>query len=278
MIANNDYGIITKADKHFFPGVKALLKSLAVHAPKIPVTVLDCGMTEEQHSFCLKIANSVQKVDLSEFTINQPKYTTSVYSFFVADLNHYRITLHLDADTIVLGNLDDIFIAAEQHGLAATTDYPPLSLNSQIQNEDVFQKTCKIIPDLDRNSIAFNAGVFAVSYDYWQTKMVDKISDLLPLHPEFWGNDQAILNLAAFAVNPSEPFRNVGLKFNSRPFYRRSPSTLPPQLCENDTGFILKGIDGPIHVLHFIGQPKPWQEDYSHSCNCLKVWNYFYSK
>lgn len=276
MTSHKGYGIVTKADKFFFPGLKALLQSLAIHEPDIPVTVLDCGLTEKQHKYCLNTATDVQKVRLSEFTINQPKYTEAVYSFFVADFSQYNVTLHLDADVIVLGKLDVLFKAAEQHGFAATTDYPPLNLDFQIKNHNALSKIEEIIPNFDKHSIAFNAGVFAVRYDYWNNKMTNILSKILPLHSQLWGNDQAILNIAAFAANPLQPFYDVGIKFNSRPFYRRSPGTPSPHIVKHNGKTELVGIDGLIHILHFIGQPKPWESGCQNSI-CSNIWNQFYS-
>ena len=273
------YEIVTKADHHFFPGLRALLRSLLVHAPGVPVTVLDCGLAPEQRRFCLDTGAAVVPIDLSRFRIeraqDQGKFTPSIYAFFLAELQSGKVTVHLDADTVVLGSLEDLVRAATMHGLAAVPDVPALPLSHQIGSEGARAGVRHILPNLDEAATSFNAGVLAIRGDYYLRCMAEIVSRLIPLHGRLWGNDQALLNLAAFAANPVQPFLDVGMKFNRRPRYRRSPSIPPPLYEEASHGPALLCQDGPVHILHFVGRPKPWQALYPRPCSGHDVWAYF---
>ena len=274
------YGVVTKADRAFFPGLKALLRSLSVHGAGAPITVLDCGLTAAQREFCLAVGCCLETVDLRSFRLEYPgnhvRFSTAVYGFVHAAVLPYPVTLHLDADTIVLGPLDDLVQAADRHGLAAVPGHPPRDLEAQIGDESLLQAVNRIVPQVDLRATAFNAGVFAVRRDYYRSSMQATVRALLPLHPRMQFNEQAILNLAAFAANPDEPYRDVGRCFNARARYSRSPETPPPTLSFGPDGPVLEGFGGRYRVLHFCNRPKPWEENYPRSCPGFATWNHFH--
>jgi len=273
-------GIITKADRAFFPGLKALVRSLSVHGAGAPVTVLDCGLTTAQREFCFANGCSVETVDLRHFRLeypgNQAKFSTAVYGFVHAALLPYPVTVHLDADTIVLGPLDELVQGALDHGLAAVAGYPPQSLSAQIGGESLLQEVRHIVPHLEPRATAFNAGVFAVRRDYYRNRLEAMVRALLPLHPRMRFNEQAVLNIAAFAANTIEPYRPMERKFNARPRYSRSPETAPPSFSLGPEGPILEGFGGRYRVLHFCNRPKPWEATYPRSCAGFAAWNHFF--
>lgn len=275
------YEIITKSDTNFFPGLKALIESLIVNAPDIKRTVIDCGLTEEERKYCLSRGCVLQSGKVNEFTIQdcmKHYYTSSIYGFITAELPRDRIVVHLDADAVLLGNLDELVEKAMKHGFAAVSDFPPLTLEDQIRNPDCLPFIKKVIPNLDLSSIAFNAGVFATNSNYFLDKLKPTIASLIPIHDQLWSNDQALLNLAAFYANPSEPFRDVGYKFNTRPSYSRSPDTPPLELSYYNERPSVSGIGGDAQVLHYVGKDKPWLKDYDTDCPGLIIWQYYNSR
>lgn len=277
-----DYEIITKSDKNFFPGLRALIESLVVNAPNIKRTVIDCGLTHDQLDYCKKRDCHIQASKVDNFKIQECMkhyYTNSIYGFITADLPLNKIVVHLDADTILLKNLNELVSAAAEHGFAAVSDYPPLHLEDQVKNPECISYIKKFIPDLNLSACAFNAGVFATNSIYFLNNMKPTIESLIPIHNQLWSNDQALLNLAAFKANPSEPFRDVGYKFNSRPYYRRSPEIPPLEIYYRGGGYPgAVGITGEVNILHFIGKSKPWHSDYDASLVGLKIWQFYYNR
>lgn len=276
-----NYEIITKSDTKFFPGLKALIESLMINAPNVKRTVIDCGLDANEKSYCVNSGCLIQEAHINDFKIQdcmKHYYTKSIYGFITADIPRDKIVIHIDADTILLGDLDELVTNAAEHGFAAIPDYPPLTLKDQIRNSDCLPDIRKVIAELDLCSKAFNAGVFATRGSYFLDRIKPIINQLIPIHDKLWSNDQALLNLAAFQANPSEPFRVCSYKFNTRPFYNRSPETPPLELSFINNEPKLQGIAGDIHILHFVGKNKPWQQDYDPECAGFKTWNHFYSK
>lgn len=277
---NNDVEIITKADKKFFKGLKALIESLHVYAPAIKKSVIDCGLTDQQISYCLEMNCCIQKGKISQYQIQDSMkhyYTQAIYGFINAKFKRNKIIIHIDADAILLGTLDSLINDARQHGLAAVPDYPNLTLEDQIKNELCLPSIRAVIPNLNLKSVSFNAGVFAIKSEYYLDEMLPIIKKLKPVHHQLWSNDQALLNLSAFKANPHEPFRNAGYKFNTRPRYTRSPTTPHLKLLKTSSGLKAEGIDGLAHILHYVSQPKPWESEYDKTCAGYLIWNYYYN-
>lgn len=277
---NDDIEIITKADKNFFKGLKSLIESLCVYVPNIKRTVVDCGLTEPQINYCLEKNCKIQlgKVDNYKIQDNMKHYyTPAIYGFFDAVFPRNKIIIHLDADAILLGNLDQLVNDARKHGLAAVPDYPPLYLEDQIKNPSCINIIRNSIPNLNLKSIAFNAGVFAIKSNYYLDEILPVIKELMPIHDQLWSNDQALLNLSAFKVNSTESFKNSGYIFNTRPKYNRSPNTPSLKLLTIDNNLTVEGIGGIAHIIHYVGNPKPWDVEYDKNTPGYLIWEYYYN-
>ena len=265
---SNDRGFVTKADSNFYDGLVAMLASLRHWHPDEPIRLIDCGLSQVQRE-ALHAVEGLEVIDasLDEFSIPQEMahyYTSAVYGFYCVHENLFARTVHIDADAIVCAPLDQMFRAIESGpGLAAVPDWPPLDLAFQIgEKENAVSDVRAMIPALDLNSISFNGGIFAVCRDYYESHLLSHVRDLLPMHERLWGNDQAVLNLAAFAAAPQSPYQTLPYTFNARPRYRRDPSlggvtrVNPAQTEEAPP--LLENPFGPLHILHFVGQEKPW--------------------
>lgn len=274
-ISPTSWGIVTKSDAAFFPGLAALLGSVSRILPGVPVTVLDCGLESAQRDLCIALGAKVCTVDVSKWYVPWDYYSPAIYGFFHHDIDAHQVTVHLDADTLVLGFLDELVASALEHGLAAVPDHPPLTLRDQIGDADVLMEIQRQLPELHPEATAFNAGVFAVRRDYYKERMYPTIERLRPLHTRLYGNDQALLNLAAFQANPRQPFYDVGRRFNARPRYRRAQEVAPLRRCDTATGPRLIGAEGDVRVLHFVGRLKPWHKDYPLPCAARDVWRLF---
>lgn len=274
------FEVVTKSDAHFFAGLRALLNSLAVFVPEAPVTVLDCGMTDDQVSLCRRLGVRLQRVNLSQYRIeraaDQGKFTPAIYALLEAELGDCAVTVHVDADAVVLGPLTELVQAAARSGLAAVPDHPALDLKRQIGEEGALREVLSLLPALRLSSVAFNAGVVALRRGYFADALRPIVQRLLPLHTRLWGNDQALLNLAAFQANPKHPFEDAGTRFNARPRYSRAPEEEPLRKVDGRAGPGLIGFGGTVRILHFVGRPKPWEDHYPRDDPAWQVWNHYY--
>lgn len=280
---NTGAGFFVKSDSLFFEGIAALLASIRFWHFDAPVRIVDCGLTKSQRCKLEEAGfHDIITPDLSQFSVAPEMdrhYTKAVYAMLACTDKLFDITVHIDADAVLLQPVSELLTQPDPTGtgLAAVPDYPPLGLDFQIgDNPGVRREVQAMVPDLRPNSISFNAGVFALTRAYFFERMNEMISRLLPLHDRLWGNEMAILNLAAFAASPSCPFKILHHTYNHRPHYRRAPE-LPPNVIEayGSSGEpILMGHFGRIYILHFVGRDKPWHSHYdvnpSHA-----VWRFY---
>lgn len=274
-----NYVIVAKSDSNFFKGIVALLESIKIHEKSTPIIIIDCGFTANEVDYIKKQGCIVKPADISTFKIPEIKnyYTPAIYAFLTLEQLDYEVMVHLDADALLLGSLEEIVEKAKDHGLSAVPDYPNLHIHSQIKDAEAQSYITELIPEIDLDKVSFNAGVFAVRSDYFHEKMKPIAEKLFPIHEKLYGNDQAILNISALYANPQEPFQNAGYHYNTRPFYTRSPDTPPLKVFKKESGMAAIGIGGEAKVLHFVSRKKPWNSDYDQECPGSKVWNYYYN-
>jgi len=270
------FGVVSKADREHFDGLAALVSSLRQHMRAVPIQVLDCGLTPVQRRDLEALGAHVTEVDVSSYEIrraeDQGKFSSAIYAILEADFPEWAVTIALDADTLVLGDLTEIARAAMRSGLTAAPDHPPLDLRHQIGSEGALPDILSAMPELDLSRTAFNAGVLGFRNDYFRERILPAARKLKPLHQRLWANDQAILNLAAFAANPDQPYEALDRAYNARPRYRRAPGMAPPQETWSAAGPGLRQGDSAIHVMHFVGHPKPWMPGYPADCPALATW------
>lgn len=276
------FGILTKADCHHFDGLCALTASLQTHMPGVPIVALDCGLTDAQQRSIERAGVVLRGVNLTKYHIkrevDQNKFTSAIYALLEESMDDWPVTICLDADTIVLGDISTLAQAAHRSGVAAVADFPPLDLQHQIGEEGALTDVQAIIPNLRVSSIAFNAGVLGIRGDYFRGQILKMVNRLSSLHTSLWGNDQAILNLAAYYANPDQPFERLDSSFNTRPRYRRAPHL--EQLVRVDTQDFkgLSHLGKPVRILHFVGHPKPWMLGYPQDCLGLETWRVYRDK
>jgi lipopolysaccharide biosynthesis glycosyltransferase len=261
-------GIVVKSDAGFYDGMAALLASIRFWHTEQEVRILDCGLTSLQRTK-LEAAcfTSISIPDLSRFTVApemRSYYTPAIYALLASPEILFDRTLHLDADCLVLQPITELlsYDILNSPGIAAATDYPPLGLDFQIGGKPhVVDEIRSILPNLKLNSTSFNGGVFLVRRDYFFESLADTVERLKPFHDRLWGNEMAILNLAAFAASPERPFRILDPTFNHRPVYSRAPD-LPSVILQGWDGQapVLSGYFGIVRILHFVGRKKPWRE------------------
>ena len=304
MILDEPYVIYTRCDHNFFPGLVGLLNSLGIYSAGVPVYLIDTGLTQAEHTFLRTNYGNIRFLyaDTSGYRLDaskQARYNHSVFSGMEADLPEHVTLVHLDADALLLGPLDDLVLAAQAHGFSATSEIPPSNMHThfwgmpkgtgrelldvdQTSQREVYEFLAARYGTLDGDVITFNSGIWASRSDYYAEQIQPKLQILKAFHREIWGLEQAMLNMAAFYSNSIEPFREVGARFNSRaeyPYfnegcahigYRIAPprfvgqgdlrSCAPEQIRFN-------GVGGVLTVLHYVWRPKPWEMDDDSFCH-----------
>lgn len=277
----SDLGFLVKSDAFFFEGLKVTLASLRFWHPEIPVRVLDCGLTEEQNNLLINVGyKDIVKLDLSNFQLfeeGKHLYSNAVFAILMSFEYLFEKTFHIDVDAIICKPINEILFSEEELWLKAVPDYPYLTQSHQIGSQNgIVHKVKEIIPYLDMNAITFNAGIFYLNKHYFQDKMYNAMHKLIPLHNQLWGNEMAILNLAAYYANPAVPFQKLHHVYNHRPYYRRAQEI--PRNSITGVGKrgqpMLTGHFGEVSILHFIGEAKPWG-DFDKTDPSFQTWNFY---
>jgi len=149
-----DEGVITLADKHFFPGLVLLYESIQNVYP-VPVTCFDGGLSKKQKDWtkqhmpnCSIIAipdsNETRCVirNLGGLSENQTRESMLWICPFLIQNSPYQRVLWLDADLIVLRNLGTLFeyiddgpvFTTENHAPEATANHPHLTHLLPLEN------------------------------------------------------------------------------------------------------------------------------------------------
>jgi hypothetical protein len=261
------FGFLVKADQYFYEGLAALLASIRRWHPEDPIRILDCGLTPGQRNALAKAGfDDVVTPDLSRFRVvsGSDHYTPAVFAVLAQPSALFPLSIHIDADAVLLRKLPSYVhdVMRGPVGLAAVTDYPPLGLDFQIgYDASTRLEALRLIPNIAMDSVGFNGGFYLMTKDYFVDRLQGIIKRLLPLHDRLWGNEMAILNLAAYAASPDQPFVHLDHTLNHRPSYRRAPQLRP--ICSAQKRWDgypeLVGHFGTITLLHFVGRTKPWQ-------------------
>src|SRR5438046_1284235 len=116
------WGIVTKADSAHFEGLVALLASIRRHLDSAPVEVLDRCLSPAKILHVRAMGAKIRTVSVGGYEIrraaDQGKFSGAIYGLIEAEVPDWDITIALDADTIVLGDLTEIARAAKGSGLA----------------------------------------------------------------------------------------------------------------------------------------------------------------
>lgn len=283
-----EIGFIVKSDRYFYEGLAALLSSLNQWYPDIPTLTIDCGLTPEQLDRVW--SSGLTKIilpSLETFSVASEMshyYTPAIYGLIACRDQLFSHSIHIDADAVVLGPLDDLMQQPTPGlpGISAVPDYPHLNLEFQIGNKPgIYERVAAVIPNVNLQSLTFNGGVFALQRDYFNSLMKEPIERLMDLHDKLWGNEMAMMNLAAFAAKPDFPFRILDQSYNTRPRYRRAPDLPSNRLTAGSCGQIngveppkLLGPFGVVKILHFVGHTKPWHAN-ANKDDSLLAWEFY---
>ena len=156
------YGIITAISPAWFIEFKILYQSIQKIAD-IPISVVGLDLLDEQKQHIRK-TRSVELIEIEEEKLNEFKklgaHWKPYYKPYYMLQSPYDYTLWIDADAVVLKELDEIF-AKINDGIFFTTDYfaPETCLN----DSRLYEEYSAPVP-LEHENIAINTGVLGYHF------------------------------------------------------------------------------------------------------------------
>ena len=228
---------VTAADRKYFPALIALLRSLKDTNPKLPVIVFDGGLTKGQARKAALFAEVVPKVPSIKVK-GRGKFSyiggITLLKLEVGEIDFEKV-LYLDADMIVLENLDPLFSFPE--GTVGVVEETNSVKNMfRLQHRDLLTKNT----DQDLEKKGFNAGLFALRPDEWPD-LTEKARGLIDRFGEdvfSKSKDQQLLNMIFCGKTHS-----FDGKYNFSPFYDDTEECRPA-------------------IIHYLSRCKPWHYDY----------------
>lgn len=250
-----DRCIATSADSAYFPALMALLRSLRRSNPGVPVIVFDGGLSGGQ----VRKAGRFADIRPAEPFMDIPgrgKFSyigrTTLLKFQVVELEYEKV-LYLDADTVVRGDISDLFRLPRGRVGAVKENTARGNIFRKRDRPDVMENI-----DIDWEEKAFNAGVFVLRPSEWPD-MKERASGLVSRFGRdvfSRSKDQQLLNII-FAGSILE----LPGRFNFSPFYDDS--------CKHD----------PV-IIHYLTGTKPWHYTYPRGCfyrefrRHIRFWEY----
>ncbi len=236
-MTRHDRCVVTASDADYFPALIALLRSLRRTNPHLDVVVFDGGLTKRQSARVRAFADVIPKKPSVELE-GRGKFSyignTTLLKLEVTDLDYDKV-LYLDADTVVLDAIDELF-SFPKGTVGVVNERTALKNIFRVQHREMLKE----VIDADWERPAFNAGLFALRPAEWRY-LPDMARELI----EKFGadvfsktKDQQLLNLIFRAKTCSFPGR-----YNFSPFYDDAGECAPA-------------------VIHYLTQCKPWHSGY----------------
>ncbi|MGB2600712.1 MAG: glycosyltransferase [Candidatus Omnitrophota bacterium] len=229
--------VATSCDANYFPALMALLRSLRRTNPDLPVVVFDGGLTKRQTRRARKFAIIIPKKPFMELEgRGKFKYIgdTTLLKFEVEGLNSKKV-LYLDADTVVLEDLNPLF-DFPKNSVGVVREVNALKNMFRLQHRERLMESI----DVDWEKPGFNAGLFVLRPKEWQG-LAERARGLVKkfgIEVFTKSKDQQLLNII---------FRNkihdFPKRYNFAPFYDETGQREPA-------------------ILHYLTRCKPWHHDY----------------
>lgn len=271
------FAYITKADRKFFWGVAALLRSLRKFDVASSFFVFDCGLDSKQIDFLRTLNCQISPMVFEHYsrleTTIGTHYNDSIYALMHIKKLDIDSFVHLDADTVVFPEIEKIKECLEDFEFVGILDYPALSIGDNVGNkeqQEIVQNLFPLVRALDE--VAVNAGVFGAKMSAFR-KFIPIMQKAYESELVLHRRDQTLLNVALPVLDPSSVMLDI--HFNFRHYFRRSPEIKISGTCIKN-GYLHPVYEGQdIAVMHFIGPDKPWMCGFDKSCDAYRVWEQF---
>ena len=278
-VDSSSTGIVTKADSAFYPGVMALIRSLHVTNPHIPVVVFDAGMSFREvrniHATGAVTLPLTNRYEPRAATVQGTHYNASIFALMEFDQLPFDRIVHLDADIVVLGSLDTFDSSLRDYDFLGVCDFPELTLADNIGDRAQQELACALfgIHEQELLAPAFNAGVFSISKSAYgrMRSLMEAVYEsplLLPLR------DQTILNISLVAggLRMAAP---LPVHYNFRHRFRRAANVRWDTIEARHNLLIPRFCGKLVKILHFIGPDKPWHQSFTDHPEALRLWRQF---
>jgi len=238
-------------------GTVTAIRSITLSNPGIPIVVLHHDLSPEQEQ--LLAGAVVKRVDLPSFQLSgwsrlsRPDIPDTCYlSMCLEVITDFDVAVYIDADTVVLEPLDDVFVMKAPAVARVMDDYPLV---------EHFEDGERILLQESVNAVyAINNGLVRFDLRYWRANSLLRQAEELfrKYGPDaFRLTDQSLLNLIVYKTGTLQPISRI---YN----FCRYPDMLLMEhtLVKNDFGWIApKIVEGVVKVVHWTGPLKPWSAD-----------------
>jgi len=231
--------VVSVCDQNMIVGIRALMCSLAIFAPSTKLSVLALDLSDTQINalidLCqsIKLALQVIKFDTAKLktarTVSDHLTVACYARLFLAELlvDLPRV-IWLDADTVVLSSLDDLW-QTPLHG-ALMAGVPDLFVDAkELQGLGI-----------ERGSY-INSGVMVINLDAWRQEQLGQKAVEMMATAQLLLEDQSILNDLART--------KIALLPHCWNYHAARFAAYPPVIRY-----------GSIKILHFCGTRKPWND------------------
>lgn len=260
-LPSDSWGIVTATNRRMFIGFQLLCFSILRSFHDADLLCYDVGMTASQLDWCVKIPN------LKIVKYENPAWAGKNYweawakPFYILD-SPFDKCLWIDADAMVLGNLNEIIEAAGDKPLF-TEDYSGLQ---QSTINATYLYTLLPIDGVKEDSRPYlNTGVFLLDkkrdedfIDRWCYCVDRAMSDSeIVQHIACW--DQGACKWSLQRLGMLECIVQDKIAFNFPDLNRQYAYPPRPTALEYFFNSIRSAIVEKAIVLHWMGSPKPWE-------------------
>ncbi len=242
-------------DLYLRRGTLTCIRSLKRTNPDVPIVVLHHDLRPEQQ--LLFAGTILKRFDLGEFSLSpamhpaRPDIPVATFlSLFVELVDGFDRAVYIDADSVVLDSLDELFAWDMPLGARVMDEY---ALETQFSRGRAV---------LEEENIAgaggpINNGIVFFDLKFWRGYglLAEAVRLFRKYGPDaFTFSDQSLLNLIAYRTGTLRPFSRL---YN----FCRYPDMLALEhsLERNSRGFAAPRIrDGLAKVVHWTGVTKPW--------------------
>jgi hypothetical protein len=246
----------TFCDANFFPGLVALVNSLAVTGNRGRIVVLDGGLTAEQRQV---LAPHVEFFAMPAQYAADPVLSKPFARLVEPD----GVAVIIDSDMIVTRNLGDLIAAARDEGkICLFSDFQANRKRWFAEWEQVFElsRPPRRQPYLNAGFVLFDTRHHPDFLPRWwhgcERIPLEKTRAQAPdeYDQPFWDGDQDVMNAVLMSEVPAEAIKELpqeAAPTSDRLMWVRVKD-LRTLACE------VRGV--PTVLLHMTGGPKPWQE------------------
>lgn len=238
-------------DDHFFPYARACLNSLQQNFPDHPVVLIDyAGDNESVRAFMRQHNTEIlSPVESPEFVrylrpITGSSAVFNRFRLWRSEFADYDTILHLDADTLVLGPLDELFCKDAPYFVSNHEPHDDVQLFSPRYRGDRLLHSLLAADGLsypDGPDAMINAGVFSVPREFREPREMALLAQIARRYGRYFAYaDQSLLSLwiLRLGLRPSFDFR-----YNFQTPFFTDPSAVLPM--------------DQLRILHFSSYRKP---------------------